>query len=473
MLRLSTPFARRSSAVLLGVALGGSAIVAAPAQAAEKPAPVEQGYRTQARGLGITLKAGPILLKKYGFKDEHLGLLSVNGEYGICYDYGEKSPDGRWTSGPVGDVKPGKARDRMQWTANAHWVEAQKSDKAAAAYKITINWFRSAEFRSDWAKSYAPQLKAQGKASWVAMADQWIEDAETFAGPAKVALDYSRPLPGGKGTAVVKVTQNGKPLSGAAVKWSIAGAAATSAGKTSRKDGTASATFVRGAGPVSIQVSAVVPEWREAGYTIPSRSSVQHLIRGGFSATVKASASFDSLLGVKAAANCEPFCDGTSTVTMESKASSSPTRVQAISGGKVLATLELAAGKAGKKSFTGRDGQSIGMRYSVRVNGKWSSWRTVKGITVVCPAWPKVTVTKVCACDGPGSASYTLTAPGGSRFYLVDVNGKRAKLSGKASTTISLTVPKGTDVSATFTAYADAGHTKKLASGVLDAWTQR
>jgi hypothetical protein len=48
MLRLSTPFARRSSAVLLGAALTGSVIVATPAHAAEKPAPVEQAYAATA-----------------------------------------------------------------------------------------------------------------------------------------------------------------------------------------------------------------------------------------------------------------------------------------------------------------------------------------------------------------------------------------------------------------------------------------
>jgi hypothetical protein len=159
------------------------------------------------------LKPGPILAKKYHFADEHLGFLAVKGRPGICYDYGAEGPDGTNTSGPIAGVPAGKTRDRMQWIANRYWADAQKSDNAAAAYKSAINRIRSAEFRSDWAKSYVGQLKP-GHASVITLSDRMLAESARFAGPAKVTLTFSKPAPGGVGAALAKVTQAGNPLPG-------------------------------------------------------------------------------------------------------------------------------------------------------------------------------------------------------------------------------------------------------------------
>jgi hypothetical protein len=459
-------FTRGAIALVAGAAMFGSTAAASPAQAAL--APVEQGYQAQARGLGVTLKAGPILLKKYGFKDEHLGLLSVDGKWGICYDYGKKSPDGDWKSGPIADMKPGRDRDRMQWTANARWAEAQKSDKAAMAYKSTINRIRSAEFRSDWAKSYVPQLKAQGKADWVALSDRWLAESAKYAGQPKLTIDRNAPAPGGKGVVVVKLTVNGHPYPGMPVKWTSSGVAVTTVGKLTRKDGTASLAFVRSGGPLSVEAVPTVPEWREAGYTVPSKASIQHLIRGGFSTTLKASTKFDSLAGVSVSQKCDSTCDGKPPVTISAKSNGSPIRWQAVMGGKVMRTLEVASGSGVAKPFTGVDGQDVVLRYSVKVGGKWSAYRYAKTYRVVCPAAPKLTIHAVCDCEGKGLATFTVQAPGGPRSYEVTVAGATKRIGRTASADFQVPVKELARTEVSWSAFDGS---KRIGGGELTPWT--
>jgi hypothetical protein len=84
-------------------------------------------------------------------------------------------------------------------------------------------------------------------------------------------------------------------------------------------------------------------------------------------------------------------------------------------------------------------------------------------VEIVCPAW--VTWTIKCAC---GAATVvTLTAPTGTRFYTGTVRWgstvKTITLINGTPTDVPLTgYTSGQEISASFTAYRDSGHTQQL-----------
>lgn len=460
-------------------AIGALALVGGVSTAAAAATP-EPTYRIAAVQHGYNLKPGPILAKKYGFNSEPVGTIQLNGQVGICYDYGKQSPDGRWATGSIADVPNAATRVQMQFLVNKYWAGALRSDLQAAALKGAVNRLRSAEFRSDWKASYVGQLKKRNPAV-VPLSDRMLSEAKS-AGPVSVKVAFvSKPTPGVAGLAVAAAKGNGRSFAGQAVTWSVANAAVTSSAKSAAADGTARLRFVpTGAGAVKVTATLVSPEWRIAGYSIPSSGRKQHLIRGAERNTVRtvAAASYDSRFGTTVTQDCSTTCDGKPPITFTAKAGANALKWEAVVGKTVVGKLSVAAGKTAKATFTGRDGQHITFRYAVKVAGKWSGWRTSpSAFDVVCPAWPVVTMTKACACKGPAKVTYTFASPGDKRFRVVtltiDGTPQAKTLTGKQSVTLSGPIKPGSVVVAEFVAYADAAHTTNLSSGVLDGFTQR
>jgi hypothetical protein len=428
---------------------------------------------------GILLDAGPILRKKYNFKTEWLGPIEAGGQLGDCYDYGKQSPDGKWHVGKVADVKDSEQRAEIQWLENQFFVPGLKSRSIAAARKSAVNRIRSAEFRSDWKSSYVGQLKTKGSGV-AAMSDRMLADAKRYAGTVKLTGSFTvKAKPGVTGTVVVKATANGHPYVGRQVQFTLANTTVKTATKTTGADGTAVLKFIpTGAAAVKVSGNLISPEWRLASYSVPSSNLKQHLVRNADRSTVKTpwSSSYDTKFSTTVTQDCGSVCTGKPPITFTAKAGASPVQWRAMAGTKQVAFLSLKAGAEGSRTFTGADAQVYALQYRVYVGGKWSTWRTSQTITAVCPAWPGMTPTKTCVCKGGGSISYAVTGPGGSRFYVarftIDGVPQEQSFTGAGSVKFTTPLKAGTTVLLEFIAYADAGHTNQLSTGVLDAFTQ-
>jgi hypothetical protein len=448
---------------LAALTLGTGTAVAVAAQP-ERPV-TAQTYAVSSANQGVTVDAGPILRKKYGFRTEWLGTLTVDGHQGICVDYGKRSPDGTWSTGNVPGVS-GRTDQRMAWLVNAYWSQAMSSDKYAAALKSATNRLASAEFRSDWSKSYVKQLKGKGI---VELADDMLAKSNAAGNVAVVGQFADKPLPGGSGTYVVTAKGAGQALAGQRVRFTAKGA---TVGKTATTNsaGKASVRFTRtSVGAVTLRAAVDSPDWRKV-YVSSASSGHQHLIRGGYTVSTSVGGSYDSTFGLTVNQSCDTVCNGRPPVTFTAKASGAPVKWQALAGGKVVKTLTLKAGGSGTAKFTGSDGQRVTFRYSVKTGANWSGYRVARTFDVVCPPWPAITVTKTCPCKGTPVVTYRFTGTG--RYDVVTLNGKTAALNPGQKVTLTATAPKGATVTAGFDAYSDAGRTKRVGGGVLDSWMQ-
>lgn len=465
-------FMRITSAIAAVALIGG---VATTATAATPNHP--NTYQAAQSGKGYLLKAGPILLKKYGFKTEWLGALEVNGILGDCYDYGKQSPNGSWKTGSIADVSDPVVRTRMQFVSNRYWAAGLTSAKVSAARKSTENRLRSSEFRSDWAKSYVAQLKGTGVAE---LSDRMLAEANANAGPVSLKGAFtSKPAAGVAGTLTLTAISNGHAFPGQSIKWSVTNASTTSASKVTTNSGSALLRFVpNGAGVVKVRATLVTPEWRAARYSTPTTSKRQHLIRAGDHSTVDTvwAGSFDFKYATTVTQDCGVECAGRPPVTFTAQAGLTPVQWRATAGTKTVAALSLKAKASGSKTFTGIDGQKITFAYRVLVGKNWSGWRTASSFDVVCPAWPGITPVKVCACKGARTGGYTFTSPGGTRFYTVRLTiggqAQEKSVAGNESVTLTGPIADGAHVTADFDAFADSAHTKRLAAGKLDGFIQ-
>lgn len=457
----------RIAACFAAIALVGG--VAASATAAT-PEPTQYGTAAASECRGHILNAGPKLRSKAGFRTECIGLIQLGRNWGICIDYGLQGPDGKWGNGPIRSIQDSDVRARVSWLANAYTDDAERSPRQAAALKGAIGRLLSADFRYDWAHSYVGQYRAKDPAV-PGRSDEMLAASKAAGDVKATAVLTVKPKPGGVGVVEITAKGAGRAIAGAKVTWSLAGAQTVKASDQTRADGTASIRFTwDGAKAFTVNAAVTSPASDKAVFSTPNSRRKQHLVRGGYSVRTTAQVRYDALLGATVEQNCDTTCDGKPPVTLTAEAGAQATTWQALIGGKVVASLNVAAGRSGTKTFTGMDGDRIALRYRIG-KGKWRAAKTT--FTVVCPPWPAITVVKTCVCKGAGTVTYEITKPAGIRAYVArfTVNGQTetSDLAGTKTFTAPLTA--GTTVELSFSAYDKPGGTE-LAAGVLDGFTQ-
>lgn len=175
-------------------------------------------------------------------------------------------------------------------------------------------------------------------------------------------------------------------------------------------------------------------------------------------------------------ATCGTNCHGQApvTVTKKNECGGAPQRLFTYVNGRVKFTVDVAACATAKRTFTGDDNDRVIAKvcYLDHVGGTCQTAQvTVGTYTVVCPPWPKVTITTVCDCD-KASSRVTFTGPAGTRGYkgTVNVNGhtQTVTVANNGSATVDLgTITTRTTIRTSFTAYTDHSYKTVLKSATL------
>ena len=456
-------FTRVLAAIAAIALIGGVATTATAAS----PEPTQYGTAAASDCLGLILDAGPRLKAKAGFRTECVGLIKLNGKWGVCIDYGLRGPNGKWGSGPISSINDKRTRERVTWLGNQldDSLTQTRAFEIASAIKRVV----SADFRHDW-PSYARQPKVSP--AMASRSDRWVEDSKAAGDVKTTAVLVTKPKPGGTGVIVVTTKGAGRPISRAEVKWSTAGIKVTSAAKETRSDGTAALRFTW-EGSKALTAKAVVKSAASAKavFSTPNSGKNQHLVAGGYTVKSTALVRFDSILGAEVTQDCSTNCEGKPPVTLTAEAAAKAATWQALVGGVVKKTLTLPAGKKASALVPGvRDGDRIAFRYRIG-KGEWRTSKTT--FTVVCPPWPTVTVVKTCVCKGTGTVTYTITKAPGNRPNVArfTVNGDVKTVDLVDTLTFTAPLAPGTSISLGFSAYDKPGGTE-LATGVLDSFTQ-
>jgi len=411
--------------------------------------------------LGYWLDAGPRLKAKYGHSKRFFGPIYNKGILGDCIDYGKADPNGDWSTGAFGYVKGDKLRAQISLIESKYWTAGLTSSRYAAARNSTVNRLKDPkDFEYDWDHKYVAEFTRIDKGV-IALSDRMLAEAKAYAGPVKVVAAFTTApaKKGATGVVQVKVTANGRPYPGQAIRWTVTGGKVTAAGKTTSKNGTAVLKLTQtGNAPVTVTPVVVTPDWRRAKFSTPTSGRKQHLVRGVGPVTTRATVSHYT---ATVAQDCGDGCDGRPPMTLTATAGTKAVQWRVISGTKVIGTLSLKAGKTGTAKFTGTDGQHLLIQYRV----KGGKWRTAQIFDVICPAWPKVVIG--CACDG--ALTVTLT-PTGSRYYTASVGTKTVDLAGP--TTVKTVLKAGSAATISVTAYQDAAHLKPIGSHTYGTWTQ-
>ncbi len=426
---------------------------------------------------GYLFKAGPKAAAR-GATDEWIGSQILNGKQGICPDYGKATPDGKFKPGdsPASFIRDPALRSAVTRMVNDNWEYAKDSNRGMAALVSAVNRKLSSDYRYDWAKSYAAQMRAKDPAA-LDLSNRILNSTGNAGKLTAKGQFLSRPGAGEMGTYRV-TTQPG-----AAVLWGFQGAEITRTGAPFKADnrGVAEVGFLRSTtGAVRITATVTVPNASALIWSQPTPGH-QHLLRVALHATAKAQVSgrYDSTPAATVESKCDEHCEGKPQVTATAVASRADRQFEAFTGARKVAEVNVPAGQAvslviGQGKVT--DGEKAVIRYRARAGYGWTGWRTIRTIIVVCPPWPDVTLVKHCACKVGADVVYRFVIPPSARFYRVALTeGGRTQvkdLRGGQQTELSSQLSKGERVVASWTAYADSKRQHRVGSGVSDDFTQ-
>jgi hypothetical protein len=346
-----------------------------------------------------------------------------------------------------------------------------KKQHSVRAWSI---WFLSKDknLHADWKGYIVPQLKAKKEYTALLKLVEWAK----ANGPYKASGTADAVFVGQPGNGAFKVLgSNGKPATLLGTSITATNATLTSTSTRTNRNGVANFAY-KATNFGSLFV---------AKFNAPSHGSVmltdaspgrQRLLSGNFRENAQASVSFSKTPGQPTMnSSCTTDCKGIATVTWTKTVESgaSPMRYTYYVNGAAVATCDAASGAVCKASAQVSDGSfwtSYSYCYLNQVGGTCTTatMTVTTHVEIVCPAW--VTWSTKCAC---GSVPVvTLTAPTSTRFYTGTVRWgsttKTITLVNGSSTDIPLTgYTSGQEISASFTAYRDSGHTQQLLAKML------
>jgi hypothetical protein len=331
-------------------------------------------------------------------------------------------------------------------------------------------WYLSKDknLHADWKGYIVPQLKAKKEYTGLLKLIAWAK----VYGPYKVTGSASAVLVGQSGSGTFKVVgSNGNPAT--LLKTSIAAtnAVVTQASAKTNSNGVVAFSFRRtNIGAVTFKSTVSSPSHGSVMLTDASPGR-QRLMSGSFTESASASVSFDKSPGAPAmVSSCSTDCKGIATVTWTKTVESGAAamRYTYYVNGSSVATCDAAGGAVCKASAQITDGSfwtSYSYCYLNQVGGSCTTAvvTVATHVEIVCPAW--VTWSIKCACGSV--AVVTLTAPTGTRFYTGTVKWgstvKTITLVNGSPTDVPLTgYTSGQEISVSFTAFRDSGHTQQL-----------
>jgi hypothetical protein len=407
-----------------------------------------------------------------------------------AYDWNWNGRSGYWCSGftlRAGDgTKSVQVNGQLPGFTVANSAAAKKLTNASDADVAVVTglsaiakrhavrawaiWYLSSDknLHADWSGSYVPQLKNRNEYGAFKKLLAW---SKTY-GPYKVSGSASAVLVGQSGSGSFKVLgSNGKPASLLKISISATNAVVTKAPARTNSSGIAAFTFRRtNLGTVTFKATVTSPSHGSVMLTDASPGR-QRLLSGRFTVSAQASVSFNKSPGAPAmVSSCSTDCKGIATVTWSKTVESGAAamRYTYYVNGAAVAKCDAAGGQVCKASAKVADGSfwtSYSYCYLNQVGGTCTTAvvTVAAHVEIVCPAW--VTWTIKCAC---GAATVvTLTAPTGTRFYTGTVRWgsttKTITLVNGTPTDVPLTgYTSGQEISASFTAYRDSGHTQQL-----------
>lgn len=229
-------------------------------------------------------------------------------------------------------------------------------------------------------------------------------------------------------------------------------------------------------GKAAVTASVRTVNLRYIVSTVPSVGR-QHIYAVTRHRTLRARASANKLpSGPTMSTSCTTQCDGVARVTWIKgvETGASAMRYKFNVGNKTVARCDAAGGhncKASAKLSDGTVWSSYSYCYLTKVHGRCkTSWVTVKvHEEIICPAW--VQWTFKCDCGGaPELQATSLVSSPRSYSFTVQYgsNSKTVSLANGTPKNVALTGYKsGQEIAASFSAYRDSGHTRKLVSHTL------
>lgn len=384
---------------------GLTAVPAAAASNDDATTPLAIRPMAATQFVGYTAPGGPILRKKYRFSTERLGVIGNGSGRGICINYGLASPDGVWREGAMPGVTSAQ-RATASYIANKLRPEKTTSDHVAAVAKVSINLILSAEFRYDYGVTYKPWLNRYYPAV-VPAVNAIMAEAARYAGPiAATPAFVTKPSAGGLGTATVRVTAKGLPYAAARVTPTIVGGVIT---KVTAKAGVWTISYKRtGVSGVRISGTVSTPNWQTVGFSTPSNTRKQHLVRSAlkYQNVVSFTMAFDSKQSSGVVQNCTVNCAGQPPITVTGTGAAVLTRYTVTVNGITKMTFDAAANTRVSRTFVGNHNDKIVVSYQIKVGTGWSASRVSSSFVVDCPPVMAIPFNGMGACNTSAKVTF-------------------------------------------------------------------